>query len=149
MNYFYIYVEWSLSRCGEISNAAIHHMMYCSKPGSPVSPYFGNIDLLSHITLLVKVKEEKALINLYQWLNILDIWPSRKCQGFDPGYHLVFFFFFNYQHLCLQLKVRNRKRKSKTERKTEGVDRSEEELKFHFRRKKAAIQGGPAGGDTR
>ncbi len=38
--------EWFWLWCGDILNAAIHHMMYCRPPGPRFSPHFGNIDLL-------------------------------------------------------------------------------------------------------
>ncbi len=51
INRFLTYTwEWSLQGCGNISNAAIHYMMYCRTPGPPVWPHFGNIDLLTLIT---------------------------------------------------------------------------------------------------
>jgi hypothetical protein len=56
--------------CGDISDAAIHHMMYCRTPGPPVFPHFGNIESLSPKTFLIRAEDEDALGNLYLWLNI-------------------------------------------------------------------------------
>jgi hypothetical protein len=68
-------------------------MMYCRTPGPPISPHFGNIDLLPLITFHIKAKDEEAIDNLYLWRNWLDTSLSRNGQGFDPTYLLVFFFF--------------------------------------------------------
>ncbi len=38
--------EWFWLRCGDISNAAIHHMMYRRPPGPHVSPHFVYINAL-------------------------------------------------------------------------------------------------------